>query len=372
MKLRYLLSWILLLMVIEGHAQCDGAISTASDHDNYFGWNDTMCAGTCQRYWIRNPECPEFAGADFFWIFYSANKIDTIKGDTVTYCFNDTGNFRMDVYAFSVDWNNAHNIGALNVVVPCLPKVDLVADRETICVNESVNFKQVSDGTVTDWQWTFQGGNPATYTGKQPPPVYYSDTGYFNVSLLATNAYGGLDMLKVNFIHVMAGPVPYQVENEFMVKEGDEVTLSACAEGGDYTWKPAVNIVEDNDTLIIVQPESTQRYMVTITNENGCATNCDYMVYVQNGLLLPTAFTPNGDGVNDVFRILNTNIKLLNFSIYNRWGELVFSTSDINEGWDGVYKDVAQPMSTFVWTCDYVISKTGKRKSAKGNVTLVR
>ena len=372
MKTLYLLLLLLFLGNMKGWAQCTGGIITASNHDIYYGVYDTICVGACQHFWIVNADCPEFTGADFYWIFYATNKNDTIVGDTVSYCFPDTGAFRMDVYAYAVDWNNANNLGTKNVVIPCSPNADFTADRQKICSNESVRFTDKSTGLVSNWQWTFSGGNPSAYTGKYPPPVFYSDTGLFTVTLDAINAFGSGSTMKTSFIHVLAAPEPYAVETEFEVREGDEITLHTCADGSSYSWLPPVSIIQNSDTLITVQPESTQRYVAVVKNENGCATTCDYTVFVQSGLLLPTAFTPNGDGFNDVFRILNTNIKLLNFSIYNRWGEMVFSTTDITEGWDGVYKDVPQPMSTFVWTCEYVITKTGKRKSAKGNVTLLR
>ena len=90
-------------------------------------------------------------------------------------------------------------------------------------------------------------------------------------------------------------------------------------------------------------------------------------------LLLPTAFSPNGDGVNDVFRITKwLNIKKLEFfNIYNRWGELVFSTDDINAGWEGTYKNYPQNTSSFTWAIkaeDY----DGNLILKKGIVTLVR
>ena len=66
---------------------------------------------------------------------------------------------------------------------------------------------------------------------------------------------------------------------------------------------------------------------------------------------MPTAFSPDGNGINDVFRISKTlNMEqLISFEIYNRWGVKVFETSDINQGWDGNFKGREQPMSSFTW-----------------------
>lgn len=225
---------------------------------------------------------------------------------------------------------------------------------------------------MNNWQWTFEGGTPATYNGQHPPPVFYSDTGYYFVQLAVSSPYGSDNMVKANYIHVLPGPEPVAVQNEFQIKEGDEVTLAACARGSAYQWQPLAAMIQNEDTLLIVQPDNTQNYSCTVATANGCTTMCSYEVKVQSGLLLPTGFSPNGDGVNDIFHILNTNITLKNFEIYNRWGEVVFKTSDIQTGWDGIYKGVEQDAGVYVWYADYIVTKSGKRKSAKGNVTLLR
>ena len=87
---------------------------------------------------------------------------------------------------------------------------------------------------------------------------------------------------------------------------------------------------------------------------------------------VPSAFTPNGDGLNDIFRPTAVGIaKLEYFSIFNRWGELVYETHDINQGWDGIYKGVKQPIGNYVWKLKGTDRK-GVLKVMKGNVVLIR
>ncbi|MCX6181049.1 MAG: gliding motility-associated C-terminal domain-containing protein, partial [Bacteroidetes bacterium] len=90
-------------------------------------------------------------------------------------------------------------------------------------------------------------------------------------------------------------------------------------------------------------------------------------------ILIPTGFSPNGDGVNDIFRIMQPTLNLktlLEFSVYNRWGEKVFSTSDVTEGWNGTFKGTAQEMAVYAW---YLVGKTydGEDVFKKGNVGIV-
>jgi gliding motility-associated-like protein len=89
---------------------------------------------------------------------------------------------------------------------------------------------------------------------------------------------------------------------------------------------------------------------------------------------IPNAFTPNGDGKNDVFRIKGVqveNITKFNFQIFNRWGQLVFSTTDILKGWDGTYIGKNCPADVYSWVIYYEDSKKTK-VSNKGTITLVR
>jgi gliding motility-associated-like protein len=89
-------------------------------------------------------------------------------------------------------------------------------------------------------------------------------------------------------------------------------------------------------------------------------------------LLVPTAFSPNGDGVNERFRALNQNIDRYNLQVYNRWGEKVFETNVPGDGWDGVFKGVQQELGVYVWTCQYQLKGQTKLNLVKGNVTLMR
>jgi gliding motility-associated-like protein len=89
-------------------------------------------------------------------------------------------------------------------------------------------------------------------------------------------------------------------------------------------------------------------------------------------LYVPTAFSPNGDGLNDILRPKALGIRSLTFfRVYNRWGELIFSTSQINAGWDGRYKGNPQDPGTFVWEAEAVTFR-GETIRVKGNSVLIR
>jgi gliding motility-associated-like protein len=92
-------------------------------------------------------------------------------------------------------------------------------------------------------------------------------------------------------------------------------------------------------------------------------------------IIAPTGFSPNGDGVNDIFRLVMTPyLELESFIVVNRWGEQVFNYPDFQKGkgWDGMFKDREQPMSTYVWYAVANSKLTGKKTNKSGNITLLR
>ena len=101
--------------------------------------------------------------------------------------------------------------------------------------------------------------------------------------------------------------------------------------------------------------------------------NLSIRISPESILDLPNAFSPgSGTSINDELRIIKRGTASLNhFRIFNRWGELVFETTDINKGWDGQHKGTVQPMGSYVYIIDAVTS-TGKRIYKQGNVTLLR
>ncbi|MBK8146241.1 MAG: gliding motility-associated C-terminal domain-containing protein [Bacteroidetes bacterium] len=125
----------------------------------------------------------------------------------------------------------------------------------------------------------------------------------------------------------------------------------------------------------IATPPVTTQYYVVATTEYGCEAIDSVTIRIspESILDLPNAFSPGaGTSINDELRIIVRGLATLNFfRVYNRWGELVFSTSDINKGWNGQYKGKPQPLGVYVYVLDATTS-TGKRINKQGNITLIR
>lgn len=149
-----------------------------------------------------------------------------------------------------------------------------------------------------------------------------------------------------------------------------KATVNAAGGAPPYTY-----LWSNNANTAAIKGLTVATYYVTVTDAGNCS-NTDSVIIAQDVcpsyIYFPTGFSPNADGVNDLFKATaSIDLKKYALQVYNRWGELVFATTDVTEGWNGRYKDVEQPLSTYVWFAEYTFID-GKKRTQSGNVTLVR
>ncbi|MCW3124769.1 MAG: cell surface protein [Bacteroidetes bacterium] len=151
--------------------------------------------------------------------------------------------------------------------------------------------------------------------------------------------------------------------------------LSGTSNVSYIYWYPGQYIESPFELTTPATPLATTLYYLYAISDYGCVNRDSVLVTVDGHtvLLLPTAFSPNGDGVNDVFRIARyLNIESLQeFAVYDRWGEKVFSTEDITVGWNGNYHGHEAPLGVYIWS---VKGRTydGEDLVRSGNITLMR
>ena len=155
------------------------------------------------------------------------------------------------------------------------------------------------------------------------------------------------------------GPVAYHLEP---ITPGNKIS---------FHWYQGTELISSDQT-ITVSPDETTTYRAVVTLCSGQQYADTVTVHVIP--YIPNAFTPNGDGINDVFRIRGVqpeNITKFNFQVYNRWGQIVFYTNDILKGWDGSCNGKKCPSEVYTWAIYYEDSNKTK-VSNKGIITLVR
>ncbi len=156
--------------------------------------------------------------------------------------------------------------------------------------------------------------------------------------------------------------------------EGEPLQLFATG-AVTYLWTPDTWLTNPNIRNPISTPQGSILYRLSGIDASGCLGTDSIRVNLftlDADMYVPTAFTPNGDGNNDIIRPILLGMRSLNyFRVYNRFGQMVYSTTEIGKGWNGIFGGKAQDMATFVWMAEGVTYK-GQKKTKKGNVILIR
>ena len=144
-----------------------------------------------------------------------------------------------------------------------------------------------------------------------------------------------------------------------------------------YQWWKANTIISTNVDYNFTNTLGLGTYCFTLIakNQTGCKDTIEHCVLVSDTvkteIVLPNAFSPNGDGLNNTFNIIGRNVNLISFQIFNRFGELVFETNDILKGWDGLHKKLPAELGMYYYAVKYKDTKD-KEKILKGDVLLIR
>ena len=201
--------------------------------------------------------------------------------------------------------------------------------------------------------------------GSTAPSLFVSDTGKYWVTVTGQDGCIGSDTTYISIIApIPAGFLPH----DMTICQFDKLTLRAEHSYQSYLW----NDLSTDSVLTVSQPGV---YRLDVTDGNHCVGR-DSMTLTQKqcleGLFVPNAFTPNGDGRNDIFRpLLYGDIIRFRFAVYNRWGEKIFETSRPGQGWDGKLNGVPAVGGTFVWYC-YFQLEGQEEKTRTGTVLLIR
>ena len=259
-------------------------------------------------------------------------------------------------------------------VIDCEPvDAGFVMDNN-ICVGDCITLTDTSIGTtIVTYEWDFGAAADPSTSLVQNPTVCFTTVGTFDISLTITSLYGRVST-EIKSITVNALPTVVATLDTIIDLGGDANLIATTAViDGIYSWLPDEEIECSNCQVTTASPLDSTTYTVYLTDENGCKANSSMIVYVNfiEAVGVPSAFSPNGDGSNDVLFVKGLGLAAVNLVIYNRYGEVVFETFDQNIGWDGTFKNKNENPGVFTWVLhyDYV---TGKKGMIKGNTTLVR
>jgi gliding motility-associated-like protein len=273
--------------------------------------------------------------------------------------------------------SNSINLPVKSIPAPAIS----ISGPGAICQDSAATFTATAAnaGTAPSYQWLVNG--LAAAAGANSPtfidPIL-ADGDEISCRLIPDETDCPLPSgLLSDTLTQVVEPLPAITFNpaSLSIAAGQQVQLNALISDTDlqsYQWIPAGSLIDSATLMPMTIPlQVTTVFELTAISTEGCKATADIIVTILGKFAMPSAFTPNGDGKNDVFRIPpNTYFTLNELVLYDRWGARVFSTRDIGQGWDGSCDGHPSPAGVYVYT----VSGTEGNKPlfVKGTVILIR
>ena len=279
----------------------------------------------------------------------------------------------------------------LSITVTPIPttSVSIAGSANSICQDSTVVFTAtpVNGGVAPAYQWAVNGvGVGGVVTGggsgggvSGDKTAVFSDAQLEDgdvVTCTMTSSLGCAQPVGSAPITMVVYPLPViQLTPDTVIAGGHGLQLSPFIGGtiDSVRWSPATGLDNPGIPDPVAVPVGSTTYTLTVVTDKGCVARASEVVGVYYQLAMPGAFTPNGDGRNDVFRVppgIPVQVHLL--AVYNRDGLCVYSAGGAAAGWDGKFGGHLQPAGQYVWVLDYVNPLTKRDEAAKGTVMLVR
>lgn len=315
-----------------------------------YSGTQTVCTG-------GNTSITASGGVSYTWLPITG--LSSSTGATVTITPTTTTTYT----TIATGANNCTTSDSVTITVNAIP-VASAGNDTSFCAGKSVQLN-ATGGTSYSWSPVIGLNNSGINNPIASPP---STTKY-----VVTASNGPCSSKDSLIISINPNPVA-NAGSDVTVILSNSTPLNASG-GVSYTWTPTTGLSNPNINNPIAKPTATTTYVVQVTNANGCVDTDTVTVFVDikcgGGLFIPTAFSPNGDTQNEIFRVRGACLKSMRLSIFNRWGELVFTTNDIEKGWDGTISGSAADSGVYAYSLEAeLIDNTKVSKS--GNVTLLR
>ncbi len=258
------------------------------------------------------------------------------------------------------------------IIVTTVPYPTLIAGQDiAICFGQSVNLSAVTNGNRLQWSPAVSLNNSSV---NNPIASPVETTSYM------VAAYDDEGCPKPSFDTMVVKVEPLirmQGVKDTSIVIGQPLQMMVTG-APSFSWTPNFNISNPaigNPVIRYNQPTEGVKYKVIGFNSAGCSDSLEFTLKVFSTVptvFVPTAFTPNRDGLNEVLKPTLAGMKQLDyFRIFNRYGQLVFETRELNKGWDGELQGKLQPSGSFVWLVQ-AVDYEGKPVHAKGSTLLIR
>ncbi len=262
-----------------------------------------------------------------------------------------------------IDNNGCFNTASTNVGFYLIPTASLTVSDSVLCIGESF-ILQPSGGTATNVL-------PDNLTSSNNFTLFPTTTSSYTIIVFnADGCYSTNDPV----VTITVNPLPtISAFSSTIINIGQSTSINASG-GLTYVWSPSDGLSCSTCVTTKASPLESTIYTVTGFDINGCASTNTVFVqvdYVCGDYFVPNVFSPNGDGKNDYVNLHSACVGTYTLQIFDRWGEKVFESSDVNYSWDGYFRGKPMDTGVFVYKATGFDIK-GTPFSIKGNVTLLR
>ena len=305
-------------------------------------------------------------------------------GDSTSYSYNLFANGD-DVYCIMATQagcagpvQDTSNIIQLSIDPQGAASVTIATSKDPICQGDTAAFEAtVTNGSATPtYQWLLNGAG----TGDDSAGYIRNSFNNGDVVTCLITSDDACGLAKSNSISLAVSTRPAVESGQiFSILHGHSLTLTPVITGdvSGYLWTPATGLSDPAIADPVADPAANTLYTLTVTAPGGCSDSGTIIVDVYTPLSIPGAFTPNGDGHNDIFYVLGdpVNSQVEDFTVYDRYGAEVFHVHDVapgdaTHGWNGYFHGSLAPLGTYVYS---ILMKfaDGSRQVYKGTVILI-
>jgi gliding motility-associated-like protein len=255
----------------------------------------------------------------------------------------------------------------------------VITSADLVCINSLIQFNGslVIPDTAITWSWALGNGQ---ISSQQNVATAYNSTGSPQIKLEAANFLGCKSDVTKNITVVPLPEIKIFADPVIVAGTGTVIPATYSSNVTTYSWSPAPGLSCLDCANPYAKPQFTTRYKVSVVDSNGCTSSRNITVTVvcnDQNYFIPNTFSPNGDGMNDVFYPRGSGInRIQSMRIFNRWGQMVFEkknfiANDASQGWDGKVNGKPADQDVYVYIIEFICDNASVIP-IKGNVALIR
>ncbi|MFL5773287.1 MAG: PKD domain-containing protein, partial [Flavisolibacter sp.] len=316
----------------------------------------------------NNSKSPDNASMSYQWNF--GDLTNNVSAQNPIHIYTNPGHYPVTLIARTSFGCIGDTSKTLSAFVN-KPVAVFAVSPDTLCQGTSNVFADLSpipSNPVESWNWNFGDG---TFSNSSSPVKTYSKPGNFIISLTVKNASGCISDPYLDTVVVYLQP-KITAGPSFVVPEGSIIHFNPAVNDSsvvDFRWTPSGDFPDPDILRPTIAALHNQQYTLTATGQGNCSATSSLTVRILKPVAVPNSFSPNGDGINDTWKIPNlADYPGCNVEVYNRYGQMVYKSFGYSNPWDGKYNGSVLPFGTYY----YIITLKNGFTPVTGSVTIVK